>query len=143
MKAIDLKTIELFAASHSYSNKWKSPVEIDEEDDADDACQVWLNGHSVPYNKADNLGAPESLALIDQEDDGGNHDVSRINYWRSESLGLAVYSYNNNAWGHCDVLTLDEDPGSIEEWLRNWDELPEKWMRELVGIEEDEEEEEA
>jgi hypothetical protein len=141
MKAIELKTIELFASSHSYHNKWKSPVEIGEEDEdeATDAWAAWRDGHSVSYNKADNLGAPESLELVAQEDDGETHDVSRINYWKSEELGLAVYSYNNNAWGHCDVLPLAEDPGSIEEWLNNWDELPEKWMRELAGIEEEEE----
>jgi hypothetical protein len=137
MKAIELKTIELYAAGHSYSNRWKSPMASDDMAAAAAACAAWRNGPSVPYNKADNLGAPGSLALIAQADDGDTHDVSRINYWRSEDLGLAVYSYNNNAWGHCDVIPLADDPGSIAGWLNNWDELPEEWMRELVGIEEE------
>lgn len=126
-----LKTIQNFKGKHSYSNEWKSPTDCsnsEKEDAIQDAIDWW------------GTWTPEWAELIAEINDGDSHDVSTVRYWRVKtSIGqIGIYSYNNNAWGHCDVLVGDEDPGSIKDWLINWDELPEDWLKEYAGIETDE-----
>ena len=116
------KAIEYWAAGHSYSNGYASPVAADDDDEARQMARDWQGED-----------CPDEVELVDSDNDGNSHDVSTVRYFRAGDL--AIYSYNNNAWGHCDVLPLSEDPGSIVEWLKCWDELPEQWLKDLAGIE--------
>ena len=130
-----LKTIEYFCAQHTNSNGWKSPEDWnpteDEERNYDTAHQdakEWANGWNGP--------APDCVDLEEEIDDGESHDVSTVKHWTAETVigKLHIYSYNNNAWGHCDVLDGDDAPKTIDEWLRAWDDLPEDWLREQIGL---------
>lgn len=149
MNAQVLATIRHYAQKHtdcSIASEIKS-VAADDDNQAYQDAVDWSNGHGA-------LWSPEWAEFAEGLDDGNSHDVSSIDHWTvaPEETGLPypihIYSYNNNAWGQCDVLTGPdaETPATIEEWLKEWDELPEEWLREYVGEEDeedDEEEEEA
>lgn len=134
-----LATIRHFAERHSacgISEPIKSAI-ADDDEMANDDAREWRNMDEA---------APDWAELVEDINDGNNHDVSSVYMWRvsSDETGLDhniyIYSYNNNAWGHCDVLYGPDEstPASIEEWLQNWDELPEQWLKDYAGVEDDE-----
>ncbi len=126
--SITRKAIFYWAENHSYSTWCWSGVELDDDEDeeARNMARAWQGAYCVP----------RGVDLVDSVDDGSSHDRSSVLYFRAGDL--AIYSYNNNAWGLCEVLPISDDPGSIVEWLSLWDELPEKWLKDLVGIEDEE-----
>ena len=117
-----------YACMHSYSSVAATLPQkyVYLSDEVDDEVREWANGW--------NGTVPDFVEEIESEDDGSSHDVSRIRYYRAGDY--AIYSYNNNAWGHCDVLPIAADPGSISAWCSNWDiDNMERWMAELCDRE--------
>lgn len=127
--------INSFARKHS---TFSLPDEIADKQatqDEDQKAIDWVSGFNADY-------IPEGIDLVYNYDDAyyskRSHVLSRIYYFRSDKY--AIYSYNNNACGHCDVIPIAEDPGSIEDWLEFYwdiDTLPERWLAHLIGKEEE------
>ena len=126
-RAIALKALEYEAARHSNSNEWLSPVAVTqaEADEAWDQATSWQG----------DIGLPDGVELVADIDDGTSHDRSSVRVFRAE--GHTLYSYNNNAWGHADVV---EEPDredwdeAMYEWMRAWDEAPERWFAEEADM---------
>lgn len=130
-EAKKLKAIELYAKGHTTCNGWTSPLpysptqaELDNYDDAAQIAEDWAGAH------------PDWAILEEDIDDGSSHDVSSVRLWRCDTVigTVAIYSYNNNAWGCAEVFVGDDDPGSISDWLQLWDpEDLEPWMRDYLS----------
>ena len=94
--------------------------------------------YNTPYWIAEDWGnncPPDWVVVTNEINDGESHDVSSVREYTTDVEGfgkIRIYTYNNNAWGHCDIV-MDDDIKSIGEWLAQWDELPEEWLRDYEG----------
>ncbi len=132
-EAKKLKAIQYKMEAHTTHNGWQAPCgytptqeELEELDDAAQIARDWNN-----YNY------PDWATIDEYVDDGSSHDKSSIVVWHCDTaIGkVALYSYNNNAWGRADVFVGDEDPGSICDWLQLWDsDNMEQWLKDLADI---------
>ena len=128
-----LETINQFAKGHSYQGGLlslpKPYVETPEEQDnyntpSQDAKEWGTNGH------------PDWVHVEEEIDDGDSHDVSTVVYYIAQTKqgDIHIFSYNNNAWGHCDIFESYETPKDISDWLSSWDELPEEWLKDYICV---------
>lgn len=99
------------------------------------------NQEAIDWFNDFDANIPGGVGLVTNYDNAyysdRNYDLSQVYYYKSNKY--AIYSYNNNAYGCCDVFPIADDPGSIEDWLRLWDieALPERWLANLIDKEDD------
>lgn len=137
MKREDLKklhTINEFAASHSICSGLIENIE--EYTCTDDEENNYDTPHQIGAIEWNSHWQPAWATKIDEIDDGDTHDVSRVIEYvvKIDGYGeIRIYSYNNNAWGHCDIIMDSDNIKSIKDWLSVWDELPEEWLKDYVS----------
>ncbi|MFC1596741.1 hypothetical protein ACFL5Q_02235 [Planctomycetota bacterium] len=126
--------IAAFAQAHETHCDWKPPVPYVAPPTEGLYSTPDVEGHDW---RSAGFEGPEWAHLTEEADDGADHDKTTIRLWHAETAAgrLAIYSYEDGGTSHCDVLTPDEDPGSIRQYLR--EAAPEwlsPWMKEYADM---------